>query len=171
MEVNVAQLLKERTGVVRPYHLAGEELEVEGERRGVEGEVFLMRTDSGIWVSASLNVRTAQQCSRCLKPFPQPMAVSFEEEYFPVIDVNTGAALKVPHEGSFTIDHHHILDLREAVRQYALAVFPMKPLCSETCKGLCSHCGADLNKGACLCSHEAIDPRLLPLKQLLKGRR
>jgi len=38
--------------------------------------------------------------------------------------------------GCFTIDEHQVIDLTEAVRQYALMAVPMKPLCREDCAGL-----------------------------------
>jgi len=42
---------------------------------------------------------------------------------------------------------------------------PLTALCSESCKGLCQGCGADLNKAACKCvAEEKIDARLAVLK-------
>jgi len=44
-----------------------------------------------------------------------------------------------------------IFDLTELLRQSILLALPMRPLCSEECKGLCPHCGANLNEGPCGC--------------------
>ena len=41
---------------------------------------------------------------------------------------------------------------------------PMQPLCREDCRGLCPICGADLNKKACTCREDQIDPRWEKLK-------
>jgi uncharacterized protein len=49
--------------------------------------------------------------------------------------------------------------------QFVLAL-PMKPLCSATCKGLCVHCGANLNQGPCACAPQWTDPRLAVLKEI-----
>lgn len=44
---------------------------------------------------------------------------------------------------------------------------PTKHLCREDCKGLCPHCGKNLNEGACECSEEKdIDPRWAALAQI-----
>ena len=43
-----------------------------------------------------------------------------------------------------------------------------KYLCSEDCKGLCQHCGADLNEGDCGCSQENIDPRWAALVDIME---
>jgi uncharacterized protein len=53
--------------------------------------------------------------------------------------------------------------------QFYLAL-PMKPLCSEGCKGLCAMCGTNLNKGSCDCKREWEDPRLAALKELKRER-
>jgi uncharacterized protein len=47
----------------------------------------------------------------------------------------------------------------------------MKPLCSETCKGICPHCGTDLNKGSCTCEKNTVDPRLEVLKKFFEKRK
>ena len=45
----------------------------------------------------------------------------------------------------------------------------MKPLCRPDCRGLCPHCGCDLNIEQCDCKDEQLDPRLAVLGDLLKG--
>jgi uncharacterized protein len=50
--------------------------------------------------------------------------------------------------------------------QFQLAL-PMKPLCTEGCRGLCPECGANLNRTRCDCAPMWEDPRLAPLKGLL----
>jgi uncharacterized protein len=46
----------------------------------------------------------------------------------------------------------HDLDLRPAIREEWLLAVPPLVVCKEECKGLCPHCGADLNAGACSCA-------------------
>jgi uncharacterized protein len=63
------------------------------------------------------------------------------------------------------------LDLEELLREQVMLNAQMKPLCSETCKGLCPKCGRDLNTGSCSCVQKETDPRLEVLKKLLdKGK-
>ena len=47
------------------------------------------------------------------------------------------------------------------------AALPMKPLCAQSCRGLCPECGANLNRTECGCQPKWEDPRLAPLKGLL----
>ena len=82
--------------------------------------------------------------------------------------MTSGSLLSLPDEpGCFTIDEHHILDLTEAVRQYALLALPMKPLCRQDCAGLCPTCGHNLNQGGCGCPPQGPDPRWSGLNKLL----
>ena len=47
------------------------------------------------------------------------------------------------------------IDLVSAVEEQVITELPMKPLCSDQCRGLCSSCGADLNTVDCGCRQEA----------------
>jgi len=95
------------------------------------------------------------------------LTLNIEDEYFPTTDVVSGASLPLPGEpGCFTIDEHHILDLTEAIRQYALLAVPMKPLCRGDCAGLCPNCGHNLNQGPCDCLPQKVDPRWSELNKL-----
>lgn len=49
--------------------------------------------------------------------------------------------------------------------EFAVSI-PLKPLCKDTCKGLCPMCGTDLNTGTCDCKQEDLDPRLAILQNL-----
>ena len=168
MQINVAQLLKSDIGSVRELEVSGVvDITGGGAESNVGGYVRLLRTDRSILVSGTINTEVELTCSRCLAAFSCPLAFTIEEEYFPVVDVVSGAPLAVPGEpGSFTIDEHHILDLTEAVRQYALLVIPMKPLCREACSGLCPACGHNLNLGPCRCPPPPVDPRWAVLTKL-----
>ena len=57
-------------------------------------------------------------------------------------------------------------DISQRVREAILLELPLKPLCSETCLGLCPMCGANLNESDCDCMPDKIDERWDPLSQL-----
>ena len=60
------------------------------------------------------------------------------------------------------------LDLDELIYTETVTNLPMKHLCDENCKGICSKCGKNLNEGECGCPKKEIDPRLSALADLLK---
>jgi len=167
MEINVSQLLKASIGSIRNYEVS-ELIDIAGGNSTVQGEVRLMRTDRGILVEGTLGTEVEVTCGRCLSLFSCPLALSIEEEYFPIADVVSGASLPLPEEpGCFTIDERHTLNLTEAIRQYVLLAIPMKPICREGCAGLCPSCGHNLNLGVCDCPPQEADPHWSKLKNLV----
>jgi len=151
VRINVSQQLKESMGSVRSYKVS-DYVEIDGVEMPLEGDLKLTRTDKGLLAEAKLRAELELTCSRCLGSFTTPLLVDIEEEYFPRINIVTGANLPLPDEpGCFTIDEHNMLDLTEAIRQYALISLPVKPLCREDCAGLCPTCGCNLNEVTCAC--------------------
>lgn len=166
MQMNVSQLLKEYIGSTRNYNVDEAVGFSDDNDIRVRGGVRLTRTDKGILAQGKLQTELKLTCSRCLGPFSCPLTLNIEEEYFPTMDVLTGASLPSPEEsGCFIIDEHHIIDLTEAIRQYIMLVMPMKPLCGEGCAGLCPTCGHNLNQGRCDCPPQT-DPRWAKLSTL-----
>ncbi|RLC69320.1 MAG: hypothetical protein DRI26_09385, partial [Chloroflexi bacterium] len=141
--IDVSQQLKEPIGSIRHYRI---------DESPVYGEVDLLRTDRGILVSGTLKTTAKAICSRCLSSFDQSLTIKIDEEY-----------LTRAEGGAFTISEDRELDLTEAVRQYSLLTFPMKPLCRQDCAGLCPWCGRNLNLGPCGCPSSELDPRLAEL--------
>ena len=166
MWINVSQQLKASIGSIRNYEVS-EIVNVAGGKSMVQGKVRLMRTDRSILAKGTLHTEVEVTCSRCLGLFSCPLTLKIEEEYFPITDVVSGASLPLPEEpGCFTIDEHHVIDLTEAIRQYALLAIPMKPLCREDCAGLCPSCGHNLNQEPCDCSPRETEPRWSELNKL-----
>ncbi|MBA7616038.1 hypothetical protein ES703_23329 [subsurface metagenome] len=167
VQINVSQQLKASIGSTRNYEMSGI-VDIDGSNKTVQGVVRLMRTDHGILVKGTLDTESELTCSRCLSLFNYPLTLYIEEEYFPTTDMVSGAPLPLPEEPDcFTIDEHNILDLTEAIRQYALLTVPMKPLCHQDCAGLCPTCGINLNQASCDCPPEPADPRWSELSKLV----
>ena len=60
-------------------------------------------------------------------------------------------------------------DIFPRVHESVLLELPIRFLCREDCKGLCSVCGADLNEKDCGCPEKEPDPRWQGLKKLLRN--
>ena len=168
MQINVSQLLKAPIGSTRNYE-ENEVIDITGDGKGskVQGKVKLTRTNRSVLVKSILHTEVEATCSRCLSLFGCPLNLTFEEEYFPTVDIAGGIPQLLPNEpGYFTIDEHHILDLTEAIRQYAMLAIPMKLLCQASCAGLCPSCGHNLNQGLCHCLPQGTEPRWSELSKL-----
>ena len=166
MQFNVSELLKSPAGTERRYTFREEDRRFEEQAAEIRGTARLMRTAFGILVMAEIETGVGFDCSRCLARFVQPVRFEMAEEFSPTVDVVSGRRLPHPADGCFGIDPHHILDLGEAVGQYAMFSVPMKPLCSTDCRGLCQSCGANLNQASCDCPTTRVESRWAELEGL-----
>ena len=108
-------------------------------------------------------------CSRCLESFRMPVNPSFDLRYLPAAEMSSDSEREVREEDLETSYYRDDqIDLNELLREQFYLALPMKPLCSENCKGLCPQCGTNLNTGTCSCTPVWEDPRLAPLKGLIK---
>jgi uncharacterized protein len=169
---NVAQLVKEGIGSTRHYLLSGALIDLDEYNPGptaIEGEVTLMLSAIGVLASVKADFSAKRACRRCLEEVIDTFHLAFEEEFLPTIDIETGVKLPLDDTADpvLVIDEHHILDLTEVLRQYALVELADGTLCQRDCKGLCPSCGANLNINRCACHPAALDPRLSVLAQLL----
>ena len=175
---NVAQLLKERVGSTRKFHLDTPNLVLDEDpsegavlhAEAVRGEVKVTRLGDSLLVQGDIDASVLIECSRCLEPFALPVDARLEEQFLPTIDVDTGAPLRREEfeesDQTFDIDPNHLMDLTEPVRQALLVALPMKPLHSEDCKGICLQCGANLNEVDCGHADEPEDNRWTGLREL-----
>ncbi len=128
--------------------------------------IKLLRFGTKILVQGSAKTTVSLQCSRCLNDFPCPVDLEFREEYTPLGDTDTERDQELYDDemgvGFYEGDE---IDIAELVKEQVLLAVPMKPLCKNECKGICSKCGADLNEHSCTCKDDHIDPRLAPLEK------
>ena len=170
MYFNVSQLLKESGGSRRAFDVdEGLALTDDARASHVLGTVSMLRTDKGVWVSAALESMVLCTCSRCLVQYEQPMHLTIEEEFFPRVDIVTGARLDRSDDGDEAsyIDQNNLLDMSQAVIQYATLSMPMKPVCREGCAGICLTCGVNLNETRCQCDRTPRDSRWGVLGELV----
>ncbi len=58
------------------------------------------------------------------------------------------------------------LDVDRLVFLEVLMSWPLKVLCKDDCKGICSQCGKNLNDGPCGCVEEPKDPRMAAISDI-----
>lgn len=104
--------------------------------------------DGKLYLKGNLRTDVQLACSRCLRPITCHFEGEAEETITPA-------------------DNQSQADVSELAKEMYYAGFPLKPLCSEDCKGLCAACGADMNVKQCGCNVVKTDDRLAILKKLL----
>jgi uncharacterized protein len=105
------------------------------------------RQDEQLQVRGTASVAIRQVCVRCLHDAAREMTA----------DVSLVARVKAQRDAGAEAPHgliYHdgeIVDLTGEIRDLLLLEIPLAPVCRPECRGLCSHCGADLNAGPCEC--------------------
>src|SRR2546421_6570483 len=93
MIFNVAQLLKSPVGTSLVSDIEEEHIQLDEELKVVgplTGHVRMRHINQGLLVDGWVDLTLEQTCTRCLKEFQQPMHVTFEDRFYPTVDVVTG---------------------------------------------------------------------------------
>jgi uncharacterized protein len=110
-------------------------------------------------------------CSRCLEGFGVPVDASCDLLYIPASGAPNVEEKEIEEDDLDTAYYREgAIDLADLVREQMYLALPMKPLCQENCRGLCPECGTNLNFEACTCAPAWEDPRLAPLKALVRKK-
>jgi uncharacterized protein len=134
----------------------------------VRARLRIEKHETEVLVKGDLTAHAKLQCGRCLKDFRKPLSVPVEAVYHPVDELKEEDKHEIKSE-ELDMDFYSgdELDLEVLIKEQIELNLPMKPLCSENCKGLCPGCGTDLNTGRCSCNPEKTDPRFAALKKLI----
>ena len=99
----------------------------------VKVKAIVSKIENSLNLKINLQAKALGQCSRCLNDIVLPIAKDFR--------------LNIAIDKSDTS-----IDISEDIRQEIILEYPDKPLCEETCLGLCVNCGRNLNEGNCNCA-------------------
>ena len=99
-----------------------------------------------IRVVGGLDVTLEVACARCLEPVTHTVNWTFDLLYRP-LGVDRRAEEVAITEADTEIGYYEGegLLLEDVLREQVLLATPVKLVCREDCKGLCPHCGANLN--------------------------
>ena len=129
--------------------------------------VFLEITNQGdkiFSVIGKMDLVLEMPCDRCL----EPVNVSFHLDIDQEINMNlTEEERAVELDEQFYIEGYN-LDVDQLVGNELTLNLPMKVLCREDCKGICSRCGTNLNRGTCDCAGMSLDPRMSVIQDIFK---
>jgi uncharacterized protein len=120
----------------------------------ISGVVHLEKHGREILLRGHLEGTLPLSCSRCLEAYDAPVAADFD------LLLEPGPESPAPEEeltaGELDVDYYQgdVIDLERYFREQILLMIPLKPLCAESCKGICPRCGADLNHEPCRCQAE-----------------
>ncbi|OGU06004.1 MAG: hypothetical protein A2075_22525 [Geobacteraceae bacterium GWC2_58_44] len=120
-------------------------------------------------VRATGSVQSAVRlsCSRCLTEYQLPISSDFTifyteskgEELDEEVELSDVELISASYTGEE-------INMDSEIAEQVMLEVPYKPLCSESCRGLCPQCGADLNAGDCGCDRGEINLKMAALKKI-----
>ena len=127
---------------------------------------MIRKIQENIYIEGNIEAKAEMPCSRCLEMTTVFLQAPFKYTFCP-------PPQKIKEEMELNLEdldleyyEGDIINLEQVVFEQVMLQIPMKPLCSESCRGLCPHCGANLNKTTCNCRDESFDQRLAVLRQI-----
>jgi len=136
-------------------------------------KVKLERESGRIRMSGEVSVVSAFFCSRCLS--------EFETKIFSVFTIYYTKEIcgEINEETEIELDGHDLvsatykgdeIDFGHELEEQVIMEIPVKPLCSESCKGLCPGCGEDMNHSVCFCTKAPVNMKFSALKDFKINR-
>jgi uncharacterized protein len=120
-----------------------------------------------IRIAGDFATKVEVTCARCLESVIQEVAKSFDLLYRPQgADAGKEELSVTAAEAEVGYYRGEGLLLEDVLREQVLLALPLKAICRENCRGLCPHCGRNLNLEQCSCAEPVEDPRWTALKDL-----
>lgn len=136
----------------------------------VHADLTIKKIGEEIRIKGRIKTRLSFICSRCLVPFEFPIDSRFDLIYLP--EELGGVKDELDSEDVRKFFYHsQKIDLTDVVLEQLNLTFPVKPLCSEDCQGICPVCGKIVKGGQCSCERSDSDPRLEKLKIFIRDKR
>lgn len=120
-----------------------------------------------IRIKGRLATRLETNCARCLEPLTQDVKREFDLLYRPQgTDVGRDeiSVTDAEAEIGYYVGEGILLD--DVIREQILLAVPVKVTCRDDCKGLCPHCGKNMNQETCSCGVAEEEPRWAALKDI-----
>lgn len=102
-------------------------------RNPVKLTAKITRITNALTIDLNINAVIFADCVRCLNEFDW------------VFDKDVQLSYPVETSDVF-------IDLKPEIREEIILDYPIKPLCSISCEGLCLKCGKNKNQGGCNCA-------------------
>ncbi len=117
-------------------------------------------------IQGHVNVTLKMQCARCLQDVDQLFTISFEHDVVsPDVEGNEDA------DDDQNFIEGYQLNVDDLIISEIFNNWPLRVLCQDDCKGICSVCGKNLNHGTCSCDTFVPDPRMAKFMDIFEANK
>jgi len=134
-------------------------------------ELTYYRSGQDIVFHGRLNGEVSARCGRCLDDYYFEMDKHFDFVLTPD-PAKSGRRAEELSRDDLGLSYYSgdEIDLAPLIAEQVILAMPTRPLCRESCRGLCGACGTNLNNESCSCSVAVGDPRMAIFRTLKVGR-
>jgi uncharacterized protein len=130
----------------------------------VDVNCWITKTSGTVFIKGEFSALVDIDCSRCLERATLPIGGDFTYTLIPAKAETREDLELTPEELEISYYQGDFIDLAPIICEQIILQIPMKVLCSEECRGLCPHCGANLNNSSCNCHLNLVNDRMAVLK-------
>ena len=108
-------------------------------------------------------------CSRCADPYPIANTSTFHVRFRPRPEISEeNEEIEITDKEELDVEFYsqRAIPLRHLALEQIQLSLPMKPLCDESCLGLCPTCGVNRTRERCSCETSIVDDRWGALKDI-----
>jgi uncharacterized protein len=138
--------------------------------RGFDVETEYYRSGLDVFFRGDLHGEVVGTCARCLEEY----SFGLDQPFVFVLSPRAAAGSEPADAKSDDLAQSYYegdeIDLTPLVYEQAMLALPTRPLCAESCRGLCAQCGANLNAAPCSCPAQTSESRLAGIHTLMRGK-
>ncbi|MCP2519865.1 DUF177 domain-containing protein [SCandidatus Aminicenantes bacterium Aminicenantia_JdfR_composite] len=170
MIIDIQKIPVKGLRIIEDFNFASKELVEEDAvfLEPVHAEIEIKKIQSKIKIKGKISTKLNLTCGRCLSPYLYKVDSSFDLVFLPIENFELKEELETEDLEKLFYSNEEI-DLSEIVLEQLNLSFPLKPLCSDECAGLCPVCGQRLKDKKCNCEIDKVDPRLKQLSLFKRG--
>lgn len=149
-------------------NFSGGDWKLEGKLHAVGAAEFLKPAElRTVWVHGTVEAEVKSICARCMEPISTRVEDKLDLCYCPMnMITNRDGNSTAPSQtgGGFYEEPGPVLS--EVLQEQLMLSLPMRSLCDEKCRGICTQCGINLNQESCTCAGVFVDSRWEALRKL-----
>lgn len=141
----------------------------------VRADLFLTRRGQRVFLDGRMQFVLHLECDCCLETYEDEHDDRFQVEFEylssddPYWQSEEGEHECPKEEMDVVILNVPALQIETILEQQVILSLPVKRVCSDNCRGLCFHCGQNLNTNTCSCQERESKSPFMALSQV-KGR-
>ena len=121
--------------------------------------------NQGFKLNGNLSCNLLIHCDRCLTEFQNHQDIFFSLILTSQNDLHS----EENNETIFFVDDKEYIDISPFIKDTIQLSMPIKILCENSCEGLCSHCGINLNLLSCDCKSRKVRTPFKELDHLISN--